>query len=235
MTPPPLPPGFLARLPKVELHLHLEGAIPLPALWTLIRKYGGTSEVPDLTVLRERFRYRSFPEFIDTWVWKDGFIRELEDFTFLASAVAGDLADQNLRYAEAFYSPGIFARRGLGVGPITEALRRGLDQHRDRIQVALILDLVRDAGPEEGMRRLEAAAEVRNLGVIGIGLGGSEQAFPPEPYEQAFARARRLGFRTTAHAGEAAGPASGSGRLQARMILSANATGRTPTRNLPAP
>jgi len=64
------------RVPKVELHLHLEGAIPLDALWRLVEKYGAPPYVPDLDALRARFVYRDFPHFIDTWVWKNQFLRE---------------------------------------------------------------------------------------------------------------------------------------------------------------
>jgi len=81
-----------ARVPKVELHLHLEGAIPLPTLLELIRKYGGDPSVPDLPTLEERFRYRDFPHFIETWSWKNRFLREPDDFTLIAEEVARSLA-----------------------------------------------------------------------------------------------------------------------------------------------
>lgn len=206
---------FLEAMPKVELHLHLEGAIPLPALWTLIQKYGATAEVGSLEELEARFAYRDFPHFIRTWVWKNGFLREYEDFTFIAEQVAAHLASQQIRYVEAFYSPGDFARHGLQVAPLTAAIRRGLAVHEERIEVRLIADLIRDSGPEQGGRWLAELAEVREQGVIGIGLGGSEHECPPEPYAPVYARARELGFHTTAHAGEAAGPASIWGAVRA--------------------
>ncbi|WP_428263608.1 adenosine deaminase [Haliangium sp.] len=191
-------------VPKVELHLHLEGAIPLPALWTLVDKYGGTSEVPTLAALEERFRYTDFGHFIETWMWKNGFLRTYDDFGFIAEAVARDLAAQNIRYVEAFYSPPDFASAGLEVGPLTEAVRRGLDRVPE-ITVRLVADFVRDYGPEMAERTLDALAEVQGLGVIGVGIGGSEQSYPPEPFAAVYERARTLGFRTSAHAGEAAG------------------------------
>ena len=103
---------WFERVPKVELHLHLEGAIPIPALWELVRKYGGDPTVPDQAALQRRFAYRDFPHFIETWVWKNQFLREYEDFSFIAEAVAADLARQKIRYAEIFYSPPDFARHG---------------------------------------------------------------------------------------------------------------------------
>jgi adenosine deaminase len=118
---------WFERLPKVELHVHLEGAIPIDALWKLVRKYGGDALVLSKEMLRRRFEYRDFPHFIETWVWKNQFLREYEDFTYIAEALARDLVSQTIRYAEVFYSPPDFIRHGLETQPITEAIRRGLE------------------------------------------------------------------------------------------------------------
>ena len=82
----------LAAAPKVELHLHLEGAIPLDLLWDLVNKHGGDPAVPSRRALIDHLRYTSFPDFIDTWVWMTGFIRSYDDFTRLAEDVAAGLA-----------------------------------------------------------------------------------------------------------------------------------------------
>jgi adenosine deaminase len=209
---------YFERLPKVELHLHLEGAIPLPSLWQLVQKYGGAPEVPTVEALASKFRYRDFAHFIDTWVWKNQFLREYEDFSFVAAEVARDLASQNLVYAEAFYSPGDYRRQGLDPQRITQAIRKGLREVSD-IDVALITDLIRDHGPERGHLLLSAIHEVRDeFGVVGIGIGGSEHRYPPEPFAQVYDRARTLGFRTTAHAGEACGPESVWGAIRALRV-----------------
>ena len=208
---------WLQRLPKAELHLHLEGAIPLPALHQLIRKYGGTEDVADVTALRERLRYRDFSHFIETWVWKNDFLREYEDFTLIGTAVAKDLAEQNIRYVEAFYSPRDFARHGLEVQPLTAAIRRGLDAVPE-VEVALVADLIRDFGPECATRTLAELAEVRDLGVVGVGIGGREQCYPPEPFVGVYRQAREMSFRTSAHAGEAAGPESIWGAVRVLQV-----------------
>jgi adenosine deaminase len=193
------------EIPKVELHVHLEGAVPLPALFELIEKYGGDPSVPDAAALGERFRFRSFRQFIDAWEWKNSYLREYEDFSFIAERTARAMAGQNILYAEMFFSPSIFARRGLAVQDLTRAVRAGLSRVPG-IDIALVADLVRDYGPASERATLAALGEVRELGVIGVGVGGSEDGFPPAPFAGVFEDARRLGFRTTAHAGEAAGP-----------------------------
>jgi adenosine deaminase len=199
--------SWFERVSKVELHLHLEGAIPYDAMWALIRKYGGDPGVPDLETLHHRFEYRDFTHFIETWTWKNRFLREYEDFTFIAEAVARDLANQNIRYAEVFFSPSDFSRHGLLTQRLTEAVRAGLSRVPGT-EIGLVADLVRDFGPEKAGFILHEVNEVRGMGVIGIGIGGSEQEFPPGLFKDVYRQARDLGFHTTVHAGEAAGAES---------------------------
>ncbi len=209
--------SWLERLPKIELHLHLEGAIPLDALWELVIKYGGDPDVPSLATLADRFAYRDFEHFIQTWHWKNRFLREYEDFAFIARRVGEDLASQGVRYAEVFVSPPDFERYGLEPQGLVAQIRSGLDDVAG-IHVALVADLVRDTGPEQADRTLERVSEVRDCGVIGIGLGGSEHEHPAARFKEVFAKARRLGFRTSAHAGEAAGAESIRGALESLKV-----------------
>ena len=195
------------EIPKVELHVHLEGAIPHPALFELIQKYGGDPSVPDVTALARRFEYKDFSQFIKVWSWKNQFLREYDDFSYIAELTARDMAKQGIRYAEVFFSPSLFVRRGLAVQDLTRAVRTGLSRVNE-IEIALIADLVRDYGPESERVTLARLSEVRDLGVIGIGIGGSEQEFPPGPFKRLFEEARRMGFHTNAHAGEAEGARS---------------------------
>lgn len=208
---------WFERVPKVELHVHLEGAVPLPALWELLRKYGGDPSVPDPEALARRFRFRDFQQFVEVFQWLVRWFREYEDFTHVAEAVARDLARQNIRYVEMHYAPPIFARFGLGVAEITEAVRAGLGRVPG-VEVGLVADLVRDLGPAKGAATLAALGEAKELGVVGIGIGGSEHAFPPEPFEKVYEEARRLGLRTTAHAGEGAGPESIWGAIRTLRV-----------------
>jgi adenosine deaminase len=200
-------------MPKTELHLHLEGAIPLDAMWQLVQRHGGDPEVPRPQALTERFAYRDFPHFIETWVWKNQFLDTYEAFEFAAAAVAADLSRQNIVYAEAFFSPTDFRDYGLTPEGLALAIRRGLDRV-DGVVVALIVDLVRDTGPNRAAVTFDRVREVAaEAGVVGIGIGGSEADFPPEQFGPVYRKAADLGFHRTAHAGEAAGPESVRGAL----------------------
>lgn len=204
----------LLQMPKIELHLHLEGAIPYDALWELVKKYNGTNEVKNIEELKKKFRYTDFPHFIETWIWKNRFLSEYEDFTFIAGKVAEDLITQNIIYAEVFYSPPDFHHKKLNAQKITEAVAKGLKPFGEKVKVNLVADMVRDFGAERAMKTLSEINEVKELGVIGIGIGGSEHQFPPGIFKNVFAKARELGFKTSAHAGEAAGPESIWGALK---------------------
>jgi len=205
-------------LPKVELHLHLEGAIPHAALFALIEKYGGDPAVRSAADIAGLFRFRDFPHFIAMWIWKNGFLRAYEDFTLIAEAMARDLVAQNVKYAEVFFSPARFLPQGLAPARLAKAIRDGLDRV-PAVEVALIPDLVRDLGPDQALAMLDPIAEVaREAGIVGIGMGGSEHAHPPGQFAAAFDRARALGFRTTVHAGEAAGADSIRGALDVLRV-----------------
>lgn len=198
---------WFKKIPKVELHIHLEGAIPISALFELIQKYGPDPTVPNVVSLEKKFQYKNFVQFIDAWSWKNQFLREYEDFTHIAEKTASDLANQNIKYAELFFSPSLFIKYGLEVQKITQAIRNGISNVTG-IKIALIADLVRDYGQKFELLTLEKLNEVKELGVIGIGIGGTEHEFPPELFENLFKRAQQLGFHTNAHAGEAAGAQS---------------------------
>ena len=205
---------WLKIIPKAELHLHLEGAIPLEALWDLIQKYGGDPSVPDLVSLKSRLTYPNFPAFIEAWIWKNNFLRTYDDFLFIAEAVANDLVRQNIIYAEIFFSPSRFTENTtMTTAGIAGAIRAGLDKVSE-CEIWLVPDLVRDHGPEKAARTLDEVAELTSLGIVGIGAGGSEHLYPPGPFSKVYEKARRLGFKTSIHAGEAAGAESVRGAIE---------------------
>jgi adenosine deaminase len=211
-------PDLFDLSPKVELHLHLEGAIPLDTMWELVQMYGGDPAVPDRAALIEHLRYTSFAHFIDIWWWMTGFVRSYDDFALVAERVAADLARQSIVYAEASFSPTDFARHGLNAQGMATAIRRGLDRVHGT-QVVLNCDLVRDTGPQRAMETLTAVLEIASATDIrGITIGGSEDAYPPELFGDVYDHARHNGLRLTAHAGEAAGAESVRGALDTLRV-----------------
>jgi adenosine deaminase len=107
-----------------------------------------------------------------------------------------------------FYSPPDFHHKKLEPQKITEAIVKGFEQTPGNTKINLCADVVRDFGAERAMRTLHQINEVKQMGVLGIGIGGSEHAFPPELFAEVYDKAREFGFHTSAHAGEAAGAES---------------------------
>jgi adenosine deaminase len=123
---------------------------------------------------------------------------------------ASNLSRENVKYVEAFYSPGDYRDIGLSPQGITKALIRGRDRaYQDfHIKSQLIVDLVRDYGSAYGMSLVEELEDFLGKGVTGVGLGGNEDRFPADAYHSVYAEARKRGYRLTAHAGETAGARS---------------------------
>ena len=198
---------FIKNMPKIELHLHLEGAFTLQSLMTLIDKYGGDPSINSEEDLRKKFVFKDFPHFIKTWIWKNQFFKSAEDFEFTSYHTLKALHQQNVIYTEAFYSPWDFASNGLDAQEITEAHLAAVNRAEKDfgIQCKLIADISRDVGWQNSVKRFKQIIPYRDKGVIGIGLGGSEQLFPNGLYEDVFKLAKQKEFHVVAHAGEAAG------------------------------
>jgi adenosine deaminase len=200
----------LRALPKVQLHCHLEGTVRAETFRALARKYGvalGEREDPART-----YAFANFGEFLLLFAKVAETLRAPEDYAQMARDYVADAAAQGVAYAEVFISPSVWTyfHHELDVRATVAAIREALEEAGGPLglEVALIADLTRNFGAERAEATARLALELRDLGVIGVGLGGDEARFPPELYERAFAIAREGGLRTVAHAGEAAGPAS---------------------------
>jgi len=211
---------LINAMPKIELHLHLEGAFTLESLFKLIEKYGGDPSINSIQDLEKKFIFKDFPHFIETWIWKNQFFKSPEDFEYTTYYTLKELHQQNVLYTEVFYSPWDFAGNGLHAQEITKAHLSAVNRaKRDfGIQCKLIADISRDVGWENSVERFKQIISYRDQGVIGIGLGGSEQKFPNELYKHVFKLAKKNGFHIVAHAGEAAGAQSIWSALQVLQV-----------------
>jgi len=202
-------PEIIRRMPKVELHLHLEGAFTFEFLFGLIKKYN-EHEVKSIDELKQKFIFKDFQHFIEMWFWKNKFFRNADDFEESTYQTIKNLSSQNVIYAEVFFSPWDFEPSGLKVETIAEATISGIRKAESEfpIKCGLIVDIVRNHGSATAMNRLNQITPYLNRGIIGLGLGGNERDFPATDFKEVFREAKKRGFRLTAHAGEAAGPES---------------------------
>ena len=200
----------IPQIPKVELHLHLDGAIPADLLFSFVQRSEPSFSRQEFDEKRNRLKSSDFSEFIKFWTWKNSFIKSHEDFRDIAYHVLKDLKNQNVRYAEIFYSPADYNKFDIPFETVTEGILEGRELARKEfgIQCEFIVDLVRDYGPDHALEYLKKVKKYGEKGLIGIGLGGSEHAFPAKDFVRAFREAEVMGLRRVAHAGEFAGAQS---------------------------
>ena len=194
----------LRALPKVELHVHLEGSMRVATMVELADRNG--LAVPD-GLTDAGWRFRDSLDFIEQYVAMCSVLTRLDDFRRIAYEFCADLAAAGVRYAEAAFSPSNHASRmGDRFGPI-EAVLDGLAAgERDfGVPVVLCPDIIRDLGIEEAERVLEVALTFAGRGVVALNASGSEQA-AVAPFGTFFRRAKGGGLRSVPHAGEWAGP-----------------------------
>ncbi|HZD17005.1 MAG TPA: adenosine deaminase [Actinomycetota bacterium] len=203
----------LVSLPKVELHVHLEGSMRAPTVVELADRYGVA--LPE--GLRDgRYGFRDFRHFIDEWLAGLACLRAPEDLRRIALEFCEDEAAQGVRYAEVSFSLPDHAERLDDPDAALEAVLDGLaaGERASGIVCRVYVDVVRGIDLERSRDAMRAAVRHRDRGVIGIGLGGEER-FPPETYADIFREAREAGLRSIPHAGETHGPGSIRGALQA--------------------
>ena len=196
----------LRALPKVELHVHLEGSMRATTVVELADRYG--VELPE-GLRAGRYEFRDFRHFIDEWVAGLRCLRAPEDFRRVALEFCQDQAAEGIRYQEAFFSLPDHAGKIRDWDETLEAVLGGFAEGERSLGVTtrLLVDVVRGIDMDLSRRAVEVAARHRDAGVVGITLGGEEE-FAPEPYAEIFATARQAGLRSVPHAGETHGPAS---------------------------
>ena len=199
---------FARRLPKVELHVHLEGSIRPATLLQLAQRNGVRLPAQDEEGLRDFYRFRDFAHFIEVYVAITGCLRTPDDYRLIAYEFGSDCARQHIRYAEVTFTITTNIKyNGLRWQVILEGLNAGRAQARAEFGVdwGWVFDISRD-DPGTQDRVIEIALAARDEGVVALGLGGSEAEFPSELFERTFARARQASLPRVPHAGEHAGP-----------------------------
>ncbi len=202
--------AFVRRLPKVQLHCHLEGTVR-PETFRELAALRGVESARARGPLEHTYAFGTFREFLLTFAEVCKTLQRPEDYARLARDYVADAAAQNVRYAELFVSPSVwtFFHRDLDVLEAVRAMRAEFDAAAARggVEVALICDLTRNFGLERAWATARQAVVLAEagLGVVGVGLGGDEANYPPALYAGPFAFARAHGLHAVAHAGEAAG------------------------------
>ncbi|MGQ9681528.1 MAG: adenosine deaminase [Anaerolineae bacterium] len=202
--------SFVHAMPKAELHVHLEGSIQPGTLLELARRNGVSLSAQDEPSLRALYQFHDFGRFVEVYTLIQKCLRTADDWALITRRLGDDLARQNVRYAEVTWTPSMAVRSGL---PFAEALR-GVEEGRAAvraehgIEMRWLPDAARDLGLAEALQTVEWLLSSPGHGILALGLGGSENLYPPEGFVEPFARAKAGGLRSYPHAGELLGPVS---------------------------
>ncbi len=218
-TDQPLSPeldAFIRRMPKVELHLHLEGTITPRTLLEVAERNGVEIPARDEHGVAQLFKYRNFHEFLTVFMALARALVHRQDFEQAAYELGAQLAAQNIRYAEVMISPVQYLRRELDLDEVVQGAAGGFARARQDygVQTALAFDFGRQFGVDLAWRVLEIAVRNMPAGVVAWSIGGDEPQQPPEPFAEVYAAARQAGLRLMAHAGEVVGPQSVWGAVE---------------------
>jgi adenosine deaminase len=199
---------LIRRLPKCELHVHIEGTLEPELMLALARRNGIELPYPSAEALRSAYRFNNLQDFLDLYYQGMSVLVTEQDFYDLACAYLERAHADNVRHVEMFFDPQGHTSRGIAFATVVDGLTRAIADCRARlgIDAALIMCFLRHLDEADAERMLDTALAFRDR-IIGVGLDSTERDNPPGKFRQVFRRARDAGFHLTAHAGEE-GPAS---------------------------
>jgi len=205
--------AFINRLPKAELHLHLEGSARPDTLRELARRKRRLRKETEEWIrqrTQQNFRYRDFPDFLSAFKLVTLLLESPEDYALVTTRLVEWLAAQNVRYAEVTLAAGVVLWKQQALEAIFEACSTAARAAQTRWGVRLrwIFDVIRHYGPEPARPVLEAAIRFRDHGVVAFGIGGDEVRGPVQQFAEIAREARVDGLHVVAHAGETVGPES---------------------------
>jgi adenine deaminase len=195
---------FIHKLPKAELHMHLEGSLEPETLMSLARRNNVKLSYGSADALRAAYRFNNLREFLDLYYLGLSVLLTADDFYEMTLAYLKRAAQENVRHAEVFISPQAHTRRGLPAAMFIESILAAFATAKDKhgIGGGLIVGIQRQFPEDEALAMMQDAKPYRDQ-ILGLGMGGPEVGNPPSKFKRAFAQARDdFGWHTMVHAGE---------------------------------
>jgi adenosine deaminase len=198
---------YIRRLPKAELHVHIEGTLEPELAFQLAKKHGIVLPYSTIEELRGAYRFADLQSFLDIYYAGASVLRDADDFHALTQAYLRKAHEQGVVHVEIFFDPQTHTARGIALSTVLDGLRRALAEaeRESGITCRLILCFLRHLSADEAMHTLEEALPYKDA-IAAVGLDSSESGHPPSKFAEVFARARREGLSAVAHAGEEGPP-----------------------------
>ena len=208
--------NFVRRLPKAELHVHIEGTLEPEMMFELALRNGIQLPYPSVDAVRAAYEFRDLQSFLDIYYRGAAVLVTEEDFRDLMAAYLEQAHADGVRRAEVFFDPQTHIARGIGFPVFMAGFSRAITEAEERwgISAGLIMCFLRHLPAREALATWEASSPFRDR-LLGVGLDSSEVGHPPELFVEVFAAAREAGLHVVAHAGEEGPAAYISGALDA--------------------
>jgi adenosine deaminase len=198
---------WLNQLPKLELHMHLEGSLEPELMFALAKRNRINLPFASIDAVREAYQFNNLQDFLDIYYQGANVLLNEEDFYDLTWAYLKQCHAQNVIHVEPFFDPQTHTDRGVPFATVVNGISRALEDGLTRLGISseLIMCFLRHLSEEAAFATLDEAEPFLNK-IIAVGLDSSEQGHPPEKFSRVFTRAREMGLLTVAHAGEEGPP-----------------------------
>ncbi|MFC3120047.1 adenosine deaminase [Agaribacter flavus] len=198
---------LIRYLPKAELHLHIEGTLEPELMWQLANKHDIVLPYESVEAIRAAYQFEDLQSFLDLYYQGADVLRDEDDFYQLMWAYLLKCKEDNVVHTEMMVDPQTHTHRGVGFEVFMPGFKRAIKQAKKELGIScyLILSFLRHLPEEDALQTLEEAKEYYD-DFIAVGLDSSELGNPPSKFENVFARAKSLGFKCVAHAGEEGPP-----------------------------
>ncbi len=199
--------ALIARLPKAELHLHIEGSLEPEMLFALAKRNGVTIPFASAEEVRAAYSFSNLQDFLDIYYQGMAVLQTEQDFFDLTWAYLERAAADTVRHVEIFFDPQGHTERGVSFETVLDGIERALKAAEVQLGITyrLIMCFLRHLSEGEAQATLDQALPHLDR-IHGVGLDSSEVGHPPAKFQRVFARARELGLHVTAHAGEEGPP-----------------------------
>ena len=199
-----------ARAPKAELHIHIEGSLEPELIFALAERNGVKLAYESIEALRAAYAFTDLQSFLDIYYAGASVLLHEQDFYDMTTAYVERCLADNVIHSEIFFDPQTHTERGVPVATVVAGIDRALaDAEKRGMTSKLILCFLRHLSEEDALATFEEALplfEQYKNRLIGVGLDSSERGHPPSKFERVFAKARALGLKLVAHAGEEGPP-----------------------------
>jgi adenosine deaminase len=199
--------ALIAKLPKAELHLHIEGSFEPELMLAIAERNKITVPFKTLEEARAAYAFSNLQEFLDIYYQGMAVLLHKQDFYDLTWAYLERVAADNVRHVEIFFDPQAHTERGVAFATVADGILAALDDGEKKLGITshLIMSFLRHLSEEDGFALLEESAPYHSR-FVGVGLDSSEVGHPPSKFARLFAKCRELGLKLCLHAGEEGPP-----------------------------